>query len=85
MPSTEKSFSSTSGLIHASNVSAPSAHDWHNTYKGAGYDVICIHSVESTLEKDQRNGKSEAADLDITYPFVLRNNLSTWTTYRNGY
>lgn len=71
--------------MHQMSALHPRAHDWHNTYKGAGYDVICIHSLESAFEKDQRNGKSEAADLGITYPFVLHNNLSNWATYRNGY
>ncbi len=33
----------------------------------------------------QSNVVSGAADLGITYPVALDNNLSTWTNYRNRY
>lgn len=65
--------------------SIPHVRDWYNTYKDDGFEVIGIHSPEYAFEKEQRNVEAGAADLGITYPVALDNNLSTWTNYRNRY
>jgi len=63
----------------------PHVTDWYDKYKDAGLQVIGVHSPEYAFEKVQSNVVSGAADLGITYPIALDNNLSTWTNYRNRY
>ena len=63
----------------------PHVTDWYDKYKDAGLEVIGVHSPEYAFEKVQSNVVSGAADLGITYPIALDNNLSTWTNYRNRY
>jgi cytochrome c biogenesis protein CcdA/thiol-disulfide isomerase/thioredoxin len=63
----------------------PHVIDWYDKYKDAGLDVIGVHSPEYAFEKVPSNVESGAADLGITYPIALDNNLSTWTNYRNRY
>ena len=63
----------------------PHVIDWYDKYKDAGLEVIGVHSPEYAFEKVQSNVVSGAADLGITYPIALDNNLSTWTNYRNRY
>jgi cytochrome c biogenesis protein CcdA/thiol-disulfide isomerase/thioredoxin len=62
----------------------PHVVDWYDKYR-AGLEVIGVHSPEYAFEKVQSNVVSGAADLGITYPIALDNNLSTWTNYRNRY
>ena len=63
----------------------PHVTDWYGKYKDAGLEVIGVHSPEYAFEKVPGNVASGAADLGITYPVALDNNLSTWTNYRNRY
>jgi cytochrome c biogenesis protein CcdA/thiol-disulfide isomerase/thioredoxin len=63
----------------------PHVVDWYGKYKDSGLEVIGVHSPEYAFEKVQSNVVSGAADLGITYPIALDNNLSTWTNYRNRY
>ena len=63
----------------------PHVVDWYAKYKDAGLEVIGVHSPEYAFEKNEANVASGAADLGITYPIALDNNLSTWTNYRNRY
>ena len=63
----------------------PHVVDWYDKYKDVGLEVIGVHSPEYAFEKIQGNVVSGAADLGITYPVALDNNLSTWTNYRNRY
>ncbi|RDH74814.1 cytochrome c biogenesis protein DipZ [Mycolicibacterium moriokaense] len=63
----------------------PHVVDWYDRYRGLGLEVIGVHSPEYAFEKNPRNVESGAADLGITYPVALDNNLSTWTNYRNRY
>jgi cytochrome c biogenesis protein CcdA/thiol-disulfide isomerase/thioredoxin len=63
----------------------PHVIDWYDKYKDSGLEVIGVHSPEYAFEKVQSNVVSGAADLGITYPIALDNNLSTWTNYRNRY
>src|SRR6478752_5155445 len=63
----------------------PHVVDWYNKYRSMGLEVIGVHSPEYAFEKDAANVASGAADLGITYPIALDNNLSTWTNYRNRY
>jgi cytochrome c biogenesis protein CcdA/thiol-disulfide isomerase/thioredoxin len=63
----------------------PHVTDWYAKYKGAGLEVIGVHSPEYAFEKVPANVASGAADLGITYPVALDNNLATWTNYRNRY
>jgi hypothetical protein len=63
----------------------PHVVDWYDKYKDAGLEIIGVHSPEYAFEKDGANVASGAADLGITYPVALDNNLSTWTNYRNRY
>ena len=63
----------------------PHVTDWYDKYKDAGLEVIGVHSPEYAFEKVKSNVVSGAADLGITYPIALDNNLSTWTNYRNRY
>ena len=63
----------------------PHVVDWYDKYKDAGLEVIGVHSPEYAFEKVAGNVASGAADLGITYPVALDNNLSTWTNYRNRY
>jgi cytochrome c biogenesis protein CcdA/thiol-disulfide isomerase/thioredoxin len=63
----------------------PHVVDWYAKYKDSGLEVIGVHSPEYAFEKVQSNVVSGAADLGITYPVALDNNLSTWTNYRNRY
>jgi thiol-disulfide isomerase/thioredoxin len=63
----------------------PHVTDWYAKYQDAGLEVIGVHSPEYAFEKNEANVASGAADLGITYPVALDNNLSTWTNYRNRY
>jgi cytochrome c biogenesis protein CcdA/thiol-disulfide isomerase/thioredoxin len=63
----------------------PHVTDWYGKYKDAGLEVIGVHSPEYAFEKVPGNVASGAADLGITYPVALDDNLSTWTNYRNRY
>jgi cytochrome c biogenesis protein CcdA/thiol-disulfide isomerase/thioredoxin len=63
----------------------PHVVDWYDRYRDMGLEVIGVHSPEYAFEKVQSNVVSGAADLGITYPIALDNNLSTWTNYRNRY
>jgi cytochrome c biogenesis protein CcdA/thiol-disulfide isomerase/thioredoxin len=63
----------------------PHVTDWYHKYKDSGLEVIGVHSPEYAFEKVPGNVASGAADLGITYPIALDNNLSTWTNYRNRY
>jgi thiol-disulfide isomerase/thioredoxin len=63
----------------------PHVTDWYGKYKDTGLEVIGVHSPEYAFEKVPGNVASGAADLGITYPVALDNNLSTWTNYRNRY
>ncbi|MEV7604130.1 cytochrome c biogenesis protein CcdA [Paenarthrobacter sp. NPDC089322] len=65
--------------------SIPHLTDWYSAYKGAGLEVIGVHSPEYAFEKEVRNVVSGADGLGITYPVAIDNNLSTWTNYRNRY
>ncbi|HET7664798.1 MAG TPA: cytochrome c biogenesis protein DipZ, partial [Mycobacterium sp.] len=65
--------------------SIPHVVDWYDKYKDAGLEVIGVHSPEYAFEKVESNVVSGAADLGITYPIALDNDLSTWTNYRNRY
>ena len=59
---------------------------WYASYKDAGLEVIGVHTSRVRLREGagQRRERREA-DLGITYPVALDNNLSTWTNYRNRY
>jgi cytochrome c biogenesis protein CcdA/thiol-disulfide isomerase/thioredoxin len=59
--------------------------DWYRAYKGAGFEVIGVHTPEYAFEKVQENVASGAKDLGMTYPIALDPNYSTWTNYRNRY
>lgn len=63
----------------------PHVVDWYDKYRDLGLEVIGVHSPEYAFEKSRGNVVSGAADLGITYPIALDNNLSTWTNYRNRY
>ena len=63
----------------------PHVVDWYDKYQDLGLEVIGVHSPEYAFEKVAANVVSGAADLGITYPVALDNNLSTWTNYRNRY
>jgi cytochrome c biogenesis protein CcdA/thiol-disulfide isomerase/thioredoxin len=63
----------------------PHVVDWYEKYEGSGLEVVGLHSPEYAFEKVQSNVVGGAADLGITYPIALDNNLSTWTNYRNRY
>lgn len=65
--------------------SVPHVVDWYNTYERAGFEAIGVHSPEYAFEKVPGNVAGGAADLHITYPIALDNNLSTWTNYRSRY
>jgi cytochrome c biogenesis protein CcdA/thiol-disulfide isomerase/thioredoxin len=58
---------------------------WYDAYKDKGFEVIGVHSPEYGFEKVPANVANGAADLKITYPIALDNNLATWTNYRNRY
>jgi cytochrome c biogenesis protein CcdA/thiol-disulfide isomerase/thioredoxin len=63
----------------------PHVVDWYAKYRDAGLEVIGVHSPEYAFEKNRANVAGGAAELGITYPVALDNNLSTWTNYRNRY
>jgi cytochrome c biogenesis protein CcdA/thiol-disulfide isomerase/thioredoxin len=59
--------------------------DWYQAYKGAGLEVIGVHTPEYAFERVPANVASGARDLNITYPVALDPNYSTWSNYRNRY
>lgn len=59
--------------------------DWYSAYKGAGFEVIGVHTPEYAFERVPSNVASGAKDLGITYPVALDPSYSTWTNYRNRY
>jgi cytochrome c biogenesis protein CcdA/thiol-disulfide isomerase/thioredoxin len=63
----------------------PHVVDWYDRYRDLGLEVIGVHSPEYAFEKVRSNVVSGAAELGITYPIALDNNLSTWTNYRNRF
>ena len=63
----------------------PHVVDWYGAYKGAGFEVIGVHTPEYAFERVPGNVASGAKGLGITYPIALDPNYSTWTNYRNRY
>ncbi|WP_124054299.1 cytochrome c biogenesis protein CcdA [Arcanobacterium ihumii] len=65
--------------------SIPGIEKLYETYKNAGFNVIGVHSPEYAFEKEERNVRSAAKELGITYPVAVDSNLVTWTNFNNHY
>ncbi|WP_181512757.1 MULTISPECIES: cytochrome c biogenesis protein CcdA [unclassified Streptomyces] len=65
--------------------SLPHIKEWNRAYKGAGLEIIGVHSPEFGFEKDTGNVQSQAKKLGVTYPVALDNKLTTWNNYRNRF
>ncbi|MFJ4716409.1 cytochrome c biogenesis protein CcdA [Streptomyces sp. NPDC088785] len=65
--------------------SLPHIRAWQKAYKGAGLEIIGVHSPEFGFEKKAGNVRSQAEKLGVTYPVALDNKLTTWDNYRNRF
>jgi cytochrome c biogenesis protein CcdA/thiol-disulfide isomerase/thioredoxin len=65
--------------------SLPHVQAWDRAYRGAGLQVIGVHTPEFAFERDPGNVRAGAARLGVTYPIALDNNYSMFDAYRNQY
>jgi cytochrome c biogenesis protein CcdA/thiol-disulfide isomerase/thioredoxin len=58
---------------------------WHQRYRDKGLVVIGVHTPEFAFEKDERNVRRAAKELDVDYPVALDNDYAIWKAFRNRY
>lgn len=58
---------------------------WYEVYKEQGLEIIGIQSPEFEFEKSIENVKRATESMQIKYPVVIDNNLSTLRAYDNIY
>ena len=63
----------------------PYVEAWARKYKDHGLVVIGVHSPEFAFEKDAANVKTRRADLGVTYPVAMDNDLAIWQAFNNEY
>ena len=63
----------------------PYVRAWAAKYKDQGLVVIGVHAPEFAFEKDPANVRKAIADLGITYPVALDNNLAIWRAFSNRF
>ena len=65
--------------------SVPYVKAWAERYRDKGLVVIGVHAPEFAFERDPANVRKAVADLGITYPVALDNNLAIWRAFDNRY
>ena len=63
----------------------PYLNAWYEKYRGAGLEIIGVHTPEFEFEKDYVNVQAAVLKYGIRYPVVQDNDYATWTAYRNRY
>ncbi|HEY0267039.1 MAG TPA: cytochrome c biogenesis protein DipZ [Rhizomicrobium sp.] len=63
----------------------PYTEAWARKYRDHGLVVIGVHAPEFAFEKVPANVKKAVADLGVTYPVALDNNLAIWQAFNNQY
>ena len=65
--------------------SVPYVRAWAERYRNDGLVVIGVHSPEFAFERDPANVRKAVADLGISYPVALDNELAIWRAFDNRY
>ena len=65
--------------------SVPYVKAWAERYRDKGLVVIGVHAPEFAFERDPANVRKAVAELGITYPVALDNNLAIWRAFDNRY
>ena len=65
--------------------SLPYVEAWAKKYAAQGLVVIGVHAPEFAFEKEEANVRRAVADLGVTYPVALDNNLKIWRAFDNQY
>jgi cytochrome c biogenesis protein CcdA/thiol-disulfide isomerase/thioredoxin len=65
--------------------SLPYVEAWAKKYAARGLVVIGVHAPEFAFEKEEANVRRAVADLGVTYPVALDNNLKIWRAFDNQY
>ena len=65
--------------------SVPYVRAWAEKYKDKGLVVIGVHAPEFAFEKNLDNVRKATADLGVTYPVAIDNNLTIWRAFNNAY
>ena len=65
--------------------SVPYVKAWAERYRDKGLVVIGVHAPEFAFEREPANVRKAVADLGITYPVALDNNLAIWRAFDNRY
>jgi len=63
----------------------PHLNSWQEKYGDKGLVIIGVHTPEFDFEKEYGNVKRAVEKFGVTYPVVLDNDYSTWTSYKNRY
>lgn len=58
---------------------------WGEKYRDQGLVVIGVHTPEFAFERDFENVKNAVQQLGISYPVVVDNEQSIWSSYKNTY
>ena len=65
--------------------SLPYVQAWAKKYAAQGLVVIGVHAPEFAFEKEEANVRRAVADLGVSYPVALDNNLKIWRAFDNQY
>lgn len=65
--------------------SIPHVEAWDAAYRGAGLQVVGIHTPEFAFEKDPANVASGIERFGITYPVAMDNGYTMFSAFRNQY
>ncbi|OXM54948.1 cytochrome c biogenesis protein DipZ [Amycolatopsis alba] len=63
----------------------PHLKQWYDTYRGAGLEVVGVHTPEFAFEHDPGNVAEQAKALGVNYPIAIDNDYATWSAYDNHY
>ncbi|NOY66895.1 MAG: redoxin domain-containing protein [Gammaproteobacteria bacterium] len=74
----------TFGCYNCENVE-PYVKEWHEKYKGQGFEVVSVHSPEFSHEKDINNVRNYVIKKQISYPVAIDNDFTIWKRFNNRY
>ncbi len=58
---------------------------WNKAYADKGLVIIGVHSPEFAFEREPSNVQKAIAELGVTWPVVMDNNLAEWRAWSNRY
>ena len=62
----------------------PYVHAWYDRYRNDGLVIIGVHSPEFDFEKNHANVTRAVANLHVTWPVALDDNMATWNAFGNN-